>query len=219
MPSPSALAVYSGVSNETWTCDLRREIVDLVRLGLLHDADDIGRVGHVAIVQMEAKSLLMRIMDEVVDAGGIEGGRSALDAVDDIALGEQKLGQIGAVLSGHAGDEGDLGHWGRAGPGRRSTPMDRAARQRSRQRADSERQPEADREDERVLGRHAVADEKRYHRKLAQPPAADSDRDERYADHHCEQHCCVGQRQHETLRAAERPHDGDGERMDETSQP
>src|SRR5262245_53142508 len=39
---------------------LRREIVDLVRLRLLNDADDIGRVGDVAVVHMERDPLLVR---------------------------------------------------------------------------------------------------------------------------------------------------------------
>ena len=51
---------------------LRRQIVDLVRLRFLHDADDVGRVSYVAVVQMEKNAFLMRIMDEVIDAGGIE---------------------------------------------------------------------------------------------------------------------------------------------------
>ena len=41
---------------------LRGKIVDLVRLRFLHDADDIGRVGHVAIVQMKGDALLVRIV-------------------------------------------------------------------------------------------------------------------------------------------------------------
>ena len=37
---------------------LRREIVDLGRLRLLHQADQIGRVGHVAVVQEEVDVLV-----------------------------------------------------------------------------------------------------------------------------------------------------------------
>jgi hypothetical protein len=36
------------------------EVVDLVRLGFLHDPNDIGGVGHVAIVQVEGDVRLMR---------------------------------------------------------------------------------------------------------------------------------------------------------------
>jgi hypothetical protein len=53
---------------------LRGEIVDLVRLGFLHDADDVGRVGHIAVVKIEGHALLMRIMNQVVDALCIERG-------------------------------------------------------------------------------------------------------------------------------------------------
>ena len=51
---------------------LRREIVNLVRLRLLHDPDDVGRVGHVPIVQMERNTVLVRIVNEMVEALGIE---------------------------------------------------------------------------------------------------------------------------------------------------
>ena len=92
------------------TCDmaLRGEIVDLVRLGLLDDADQVGRIGHVAIMEDEALVRLVRILVEMLDPAGVERRRAALDAVDDIALVEQQFGQIGAVLAGDAGDQGDL---------------------------------------------------------------------------------------------------------------
>src|SRR5262245_23522403 len=106
VPSPSALAVYSGVSNETCTCDWRREIEDLVWLRFLHDTDNIGRVGYITIMQLEGNALLVRVVDEMVDALGVERRRTTLHAVDDISLGEKKFGQIGAILPGCAGDEG-----------------------------------------------------------------------------------------------------------------
>ena len=40
------------------------EIVDLVGLRLLHDADQVGRIGHVAVMQDEAQVLLVRILVE-----------------------------------------------------------------------------------------------------------------------------------------------------------
>jgi hypothetical protein len=84
---------------------LGREIVDLVRLGFLHDADDIGCVGDIAIMKLKRNALLVRIMDEMVDALGVEGRRTALHAVDDISPRKQKFGEIRAILSGCAGDE------------------------------------------------------------------------------------------------------------------
>jgi hypothetical protein len=58
-----------------------------IGLGFLDDADEIGRVGHVAIVQMKGDALLVWIMNEMVDALGIERRRAALHAVDAVALG------------------------------------------------------------------------------------------------------------------------------------
>jgi len=90
---------------------LRGQVVDLVGLHLLHDADQVGAVGHVAVVQDELAAIDMRILVQVVDARGVEAGRSALDAVHHVALLQQELGEVGAVLAGHAGDEGGFG-WG-----------------------------------------------------------------------------------------------------------
>jgi hypothetical protein len=42
-------------------------------LRFLHDADDVGRVGHITIMQIEGNTRLVRIMNEVVEALGIEG--------------------------------------------------------------------------------------------------------------------------------------------------
>ena len=51
---------------------LRRQVVDLVRLHLLHDADQVRRVGQVAVVQAQSHAALVRILVEVIDAVGIE---------------------------------------------------------------------------------------------------------------------------------------------------
>jgi hypothetical protein len=84
---------------------LRGEVVDLVRLGLLDDVDQGGRVGHVPVVEDEAPFRIVRVLVQVIDAVGVEQARAALDAVDDVALGEQEFGEVGAVLAGDAGDE------------------------------------------------------------------------------------------------------------------
>ena len=52
----------------------------------------------------------VRVVVEVVDAIGVEEAGPALDAVHDVALVEQELGQVGAVLPGDAGDECRLRH-------------------------------------------------------------------------------------------------------------
>src|SRR3712207_3129503 len=52
----------------------------------------------------------MRVVIDVIDAVRVEQARPAHDAVHLVALGEQKLGQIRAVLPGDAGDQSPLLH-------------------------------------------------------------------------------------------------------------
>ncbi len=89
---------------------LSGQVVDLVGLHRLDDAHQAGRVGQVTVVQDELAVVDVRIFVQVVDAVGVEQRRAALDAVHLVALLQQKLRQIGAVLAGDAGDECDLGH-------------------------------------------------------------------------------------------------------------
>ena len=86
------------------------QIVDFVWLNLLDDADEIGGVGQIAVVQNEIAVADVWILIQVVNAIRIEQRRAALDAVDHIAFAEQKLCQIGAILAGYSGDKGNFGH-------------------------------------------------------------------------------------------------------------
>ena len=88
---------------------LRREIVDLVGLNLLNDADQVGRIGQVAVMHEEADIGLVRVLVEMIDAVRIDERGTALDAVDDIALVEQEFGEKRPILAGDAGDERDFG--------------------------------------------------------------------------------------------------------------
>ena len=56
-------------------------------------------------MQEEANVLLVRVDVEMSIAAGVERRRAALDAVHDVSLGKKQFGQIGAVLTGYAGDE------------------------------------------------------------------------------------------------------------------
>jgi hypothetical protein len=88
------------------------EVVDLVGLGFLHDADEVAGVAQVAVVEFEAGVLNVRVLVDVVHPLGVETAGAALDAMDDVAFCEQKLGEIRAVLAGDTGDEGDFGFCG-----------------------------------------------------------------------------------------------------------
>jgi hypothetical protein len=62
-------------------------------------------------MELEADIRLVQVAVEMIDPSGAEGRGAPLDAMDFISLGQQQFGEIGAVLSGHAGDQCDLvGH-------------------------------------------------------------------------------------------------------------
>jgi hypothetical protein len=87
------------------------EVVDLVGLGFLHDADKVGGVGHVPVVQVKPGARLVRILVEVIDPRGVEGRRPALHAMHLVALLQKQLDQIGAVLSGGPRYQSAFRHW------------------------------------------------------------------------------------------------------------
>jgi hypothetical protein len=80
----------------------RAQVVDLVGLDLLDQSDDVRAVGQVAEMRLEP-----RVLVDPVDAAGVERAGPALQTVDEVALLQQQFCQIGSVLSGDAGDEGD----------------------------------------------------------------------------------------------------------------
>ncbi len=88
---------------------LRGEIIDLVGLRFLDQADQIGRIRDIAaVVQKEAQIRVMRVLIEMIDAVGVDERGAALHAVNDIAFLDQQFGQIGAVLAGYAGNQCDF---------------------------------------------------------------------------------------------------------------
>ena len=69
------------------------------------NADQIGRIGHVALMQEESDALAVGVLVEMIDARGVERLGAPLDAVNDIALAEQQFGEISAVLAGGSGNQ------------------------------------------------------------------------------------------------------------------
>jgi hypothetical protein len=53
---------------------LSGEVVDLGRSDLLHQANEVGRIGHVTVMQEERHIAGVRILIEMVDARGVERG-------------------------------------------------------------------------------------------------------------------------------------------------
>src|SRR5262245_4353946 len=81
---------------------LSREIVNLVGLVLLDQADHIGGIGKVAIVHEKSRLVLMRINVQIIYARGIERGRSTFDAMHYVPFFQEEAGQMGAVLPRNA---------------------------------------------------------------------------------------------------------------------
>ncbi len=84
---------------------LRAEIIDFVRLDIAQDAGEVRPIGEVAIMEDEIPGFAVRILIDMVDAAGVQRRRTALDAMDRVALGKKKLRQVRAILTGNAGDE------------------------------------------------------------------------------------------------------------------
>lgn len=89
---------------------LRGQIVDFVGLDLLDNADQVGRIGQVTVVQNQPQVRLVRVLIEMIDTIGVEQRAAAFDAVHFIAFCHQEFRQIGAVLSGNAGNESCFFH-------------------------------------------------------------------------------------------------------------
>jgi len=87
---------------------LRRQVVDLGRPHLRDDAVQARRVAHVAVVQLVDLAVRERAVARGVDARAVEQRGAARHAVHLVALLQQELGQVGAVLPGDAGDQRDL---------------------------------------------------------------------------------------------------------------
>lgn len=88
---------------------LRCEVVNLVRAELRDELVHPSCISDVPIVQVEVPSGDVLIVMKVIDAGSIEGARAAHQAVNLVPLLQQLLSHIGAILTGHTGDECALG--------------------------------------------------------------------------------------------------------------
>ena len=88
---------------------LRRQVVDLVRLNGLDDADQRAGIGHVRIMQVDEPALFHvahpLVEVEVLDASRVERGRATERAMHGVALLQKELCEVGAVLTGDSGDE------------------------------------------------------------------------------------------------------------------
>jgi hypothetical protein len=84
------------------------EIVNLVRLHELHDADEVRGVREVPVVQADAQILLVRVLVQMVYTVRVEERRAALDSVHLVSLLEEEFGEVGTILPGDAGNQSFL---------------------------------------------------------------------------------------------------------------
>ena len=79
------------------------EVVDFVGFDVVDEMRDLLVVGEVAVVKIKLCARIVRIGVDVIDPGSVEGRCSPDDPVHLIALVEEKLSEVGAVLPGDAG--------------------------------------------------------------------------------------------------------------------
>lgn len=91
---------------------LRRQVIDLVRLRLVHQPRQAPPVRHVAVMQEEPHPRRVRVLIEVVDALRVEARGTPDQSMHLIPLLQQQLGQIRPVLTRDARDKRDFAHLG-----------------------------------------------------------------------------------------------------------
>jgi hypothetical protein len=82
---------------------LGSQVVDFAGLDFLHEANAGAQVGQVVFDQVQIGVVLDA---QLFDAPEVDGAGAAVGAVDGVALVEQELGQICAVLACDAGNDG-----------------------------------------------------------------------------------------------------------------
>ena len=70
---------------------LRAQIIDFVRLYLVHDPRQVRGIGQVSIMEFEAGCGRVGILVYMIDPLRVERGGAPLDTVNLITFGEQKL--------------------------------------------------------------------------------------------------------------------------------
>ena len=71
----------------------------------MEQAAEAVRVSEVGEIDEQGRGGIVPVRQKMIDARGIEAARAALDAVNFVALLEQQLGEIRAVLARDTGDE------------------------------------------------------------------------------------------------------------------
>lgn len=81
------------------------EIIYLIWLYISYELDQICRIRHITIVEIEFCAFFMNILEKMIDSWCIQGWCSSLDSMNFISFFEKKLCKIGSVLSGNTGNK------------------------------------------------------------------------------------------------------------------
>ena len=79
--------IQSNVSESKFNMALRAKIVDFVRLQLVEEFDQLHGIRQVPETQEEVYFIHMRVLVQMIDAGGVKRAGSPDDAMNLVALG------------------------------------------------------------------------------------------------------------------------------------
>ena len=95
--------VFRGIERDL-DMALGSDVVYLIRLYFLDEADEVGGVGEISVVENEIPVFFMRVLVEMVHSFRIKRRGPSFEAVDLVTFFQKKFRQIGAVLAGDTGD-------------------------------------------------------------------------------------------------------------------
>lgn len=84
---------------------LRGEVVHFVRLDVVDEPHEVRAVRKIAVMQEHPHVVDVGILIEIFDPARVERAGAADEAVNLIALAQQQLREVAAVLSGDTGDQ------------------------------------------------------------------------------------------------------------------
>ena len=84
---------------------LSGQVIYLIRLDLLHDSDQIGRIGHIAIVHKKMDIPFMGVFIKMIHSGRVKRGGPPLYPMNLVPFLEKIFCKIGPILSRYTGDQ------------------------------------------------------------------------------------------------------------------
>jgi hypothetical protein len=87
---------------------LRAEVVDLIGLNPSQQIRERGSIVEISVMEMHVIVGCVSVFIDAVEALSIQRAGPTYDSVNLVTLGEEQLGEIRAILTGDAGDQGFL---------------------------------------------------------------------------------------------------------------